>query len=384
MSSTRRLSLIAVAVILIVVALLWLPRSPAPLGENGELQTLDAPPAPIQVSLETTERIAEPKLVDGSSDVDSVVCTDTTIDSVAPETVYPWEAQQPDFPAAIQTLIPSQDPEHKLAVLLLTFSSHYNEQRISIFESALSANPIDPTTLRLIYTKCRDEDIAEWCAQNNIEERLVAADSTNGLTWELIAGRRFLKGDRRNALRALSRAASASSMDSGFTKHVEIMERGLEAAGAGSPGYRLGEAIGLAAAWRMPMSGLLEPCQNFDRDARHWIWVCTNYGQRLEEHGQSEIDVRLGMLLQSRSLRVIGDEQGVAQINAKLAERRARFKDHADREFQSVFFSDDAMVAKFLDAMINGSESAANEVYTEMRDVWRAAQCKPTAMDSEN
>ena len=195
--------------------------------------------------------------------------------------------------------------------------------RVKLLEQAISISPYDPFLVWSAVRICSDSAAFLDCPLGDWEQRLTAVDGQNSESWIRIAANRYALGETDAALEAMRNAATAAETRIYWTETVEMIERGLAAAGSDhSFPERAGMAFGFAAMMLPVYSDYTRMCAQQSPLSAEWAYTCLGYGELAENRGKTEIGVSIGRSIQKLALEALGETDKAADIEHRLQRRR--------------------------------------------------------------
>ena len=195
--------------------------------------------------------------------------------------------------------------------------------RVDLIERAISRNPSDPYLVWSAIRICSDSGASLDCPLGDWEQRLIAVDGQNSESWIRIAANRYAAGETDTALEAMRNAATAPETRIYWTETVEMIERGLAAAGIDQPfPERAGMAFGFAAMMLPVYGDYTRMCVEQSSQSVEWAYTCLGYGELAENQSKTDIGVSIGRSMQELALEALGDMEKAADIEQRLQRRR--------------------------------------------------------------
>lgn len=214
----------------------------------------------------------------------------------------------------------SASAEHLHLAALLESDS---DARVDLLEQAVSNSPSDPSIVWSAVRVCSDSAVSLNCPLSDWEQRLIAVDGQNSESWIRIAANRHAAGDTDAALEAMQHAATAAETRIYWPETVEMIERGLAAAGSEySFPERAGMAFGFAAMMVPRYGDYTRMCVEQSPLSAEWAYTCLRYGELAENQSKTEIGVSIGRSMQKLALEALGEKEKAADIEQKLQRRR--------------------------------------------------------------
>ena len=315
MSLYGRLIAFVAAALLLVIAVLFAVR-PAPTGgdepNETSADTLVSSAPPPAVAPELSEETLRSALKE--------LCVDAIRNDAAdPRKTNLWR----DFPdqrkqQLLDRLSVSPAAEHLVLAAVLDDDS---TSRIGLVERAVWANPHDAFTLWNAVHICSEEREATGCPLRDWEGQLLRVDGQNSESWIRVAANRYELRDVDGALEALKTAAASAETRAYWTETIEMAERGLSVAADLSFQERAMMAFGIAAS-NLPLFGdYVDMCRAQSAVDVEWAYACVSYGRTLENQGRTYNGVLIGLAIQELSLEALGDRDGVADLEQRMAVR---------------------------------------------------------------
>jgi hypothetical protein len=272
---------------------------------------------------------------------------------------------------ARELLLVSRDAEHLAAAALLSRNAR---ERVDDITRALATgrqNVVIAWTAVQICAAAGDVS----CPAQEWEEQLLKLDGQNSEVWIQVAARRLEGGDVRGALDAVQRAASAPASNAYWPDTVELLERGLAAAGGYSFSERTAIAFAVAAANQPDYASYLSLCKAQSEANRAWADACLHYGQVAEVQRRTVLGQTSARTLQIAILEVVADEESIAQVRARG--RQTVVTTAERRRADALIVSGPRPFARYLAKLRESGESAA--VAFMLEDAASLAAPPPTA-----
>jgi hypothetical protein len=254
---------------------------------------------------------------------------------------------------ARERLLVSRDAEHLAAAALLSRNVRY---RVSDITRALATGRQNPAVVWTAVQICAAANDQVPCPAQQWEEQLLKLDGENSEVWIHIAARRLERGDARAALDAMQRAASTPESNAYWPDTVELLERGLAAAGGYSFPERAMLAFGVAAANQPDYASQLKMCKAQSEANRAWADACLRYGETAEGRRKTALGQASARTLQIEVLEVVGDAESIAQVRARG--RRTVATTDERRRADALITSGPRPFARFLAKVRESGESA--------------------------
>lgn len=236
---------------------------------------------------------------------------------------------------------------------------------------ALALAPTDPLVLWQAASFCEPaEQTAAYC-----DDPARIANSTevlekNGAYWAIMAGTRYQRNDRDEALRYLERSVTVPKFDTYFAERLVLLERAIAAAGNLPYRLRVVEAMGVLVAQPTPTFGVFNACRTESPVDDGWLRACTAYANRLARQGETLMAQATG-----RGMRQMLRESalaGAADRSSEEPSERSTRKKVAEELIDGGFLNsklnelvtqwmlvDDGFTAAYVDALIVQGEGAA-------------------------
>lgn len=252
----------------------------------------------------------------------------------------------------------SKNPEHLLMAALLG-TDRRSDARIFAMTETLNIEPNNPLILWNFLSSCERLPDAPICRDQNIENRAIAADSTNGQLWVRIGGIRANRGNMPAALDALKNAAAAPEFNEYWIEHVKLFERGLAAATNAPYRERIIQAISMAAGLITNYNLVFEGCKTQAVESAEWLQLCTRLGERLEHEGQTMVSNGIGQSLQRRMYSISGDEEKQAAAEHRSKLRTKIMRDGQSEDALVLLSRDDKVLAGYISELASYGEIRA-------------------------
>lgn len=215
---------------------------------------------------------------------------------------------------ARERLLASRDAEHLAAAALL---SRNVSERVDDITSAFATGRQNPAIVWQAVRICAAAGNAVPCPAQQWEDQLLKLDGQNSEVWIHVAVRRLDRGDGKGALAALQRAASATETNAYWPDTIELLERGLAAAGGYSFPERASIASSLAAANQPDYASYLSMCKTQSQVDRAWADACLHYGEVAEQQTKTVLGQTSARTLQIAVLEIVGDGESTAGVRAR-------------------------------------------------------------------
>ncbi len=255
--------------------------------------------------------------------------------------------------ARVQLLV-SRDAEHLAAAALLSRNAR---ERVDDITRAFTIGRQNPAIVWTAVLICAAADSQIPCPAREWEDQLLKLDGENSEAWMHVAARRLERGETRAALDALQRAAAAPVSNAYWPDTVELLERGLAAAGGYSFSERAAIAFGVAAANQPDYASYLTVCKAQSQADRAWADACLRYGQAAEVQRKTLLGQTSARSLQIAVLEVVADDEAVARVRARGRESVATTEER--RRADALIMSGPRPFARYLAKLRDSGESAA-------------------------
>lgn len=254
----------------------------------------------------------------------------------------------------------SSSAEHLHLAALLEIDS---TTRVELLERAISQNPNDAFLLWRGIQFCSEEKEAAACDLADWESRLLLVDGQNSESWLRVAANRYKAGETDAALEAMRHAATSAETRIYWTETIEMVERGLAAAGSDYPfPERAGMAFGFAAMMLPSYGDFTTMCKEQSLRSVDWAYTCLRYGELAENQGKTEIGVSIGHSIQKLALEALGELDKAADVEQQLQARRQEWS-NSIRDFnpatERLIFSNPTLFSVYLAAIKAEGELAA-------------------------
>jgi hypothetical protein len=210
-------------------------------------------------------------------------------------------------------LLVSRDAEHLAAAAMMTRNPR---DRVADITRAMAAGSQNAAIVWLAVQICGAANGVVPCPEREWEERLLRLDGENSEAWIHVAARRLGRGESVAAFDAIQRAAAAAETNVYWPETVELVERGLEAAGGYSFSARASTAFGVAAANQPAYKSHVDMCKARSEVDRAWADACLRYGQVAEQRRKTVLGQTSARTLQIAVLEAIGDQEAIARVRA--------------------------------------------------------------------
>jgi len=270
----------------------------------------------------------------------------------------------------------SSSAEHlHLAALLEDDSA----ARIELLDRAISQSPNDAFLLWNAVQICAEEGDATACDSADWERRLLTIDGQNSESWLHIAANRYKAGETGAALDAMRHAATSAETRTYWTETIEMIERGLAAAGSG---YAFPERARMAfdfAAMKLPNYGdFTTMCKEQSSRSADWAYTCLGYGELAENQGKTGMSVSIGRSLQKLALESLGEFEKAAEVEQRQQAHHQEILDSVkdyNPEIERLVFSIPSLFSAYLAAVRSEGEVAALSRIT--KDIERLLEQQP-------
>ncbi len=355
----------AVAIAITLFAYLGLPANeptqsdPERLGDSdGDIVVAPAL-SPEKPSINLSDAFLRSALTElcGSSD------RRLSDDTLSPEEKQARIDEYSELPRkVVDGLSVSSSTEHlHLAALLEDDSA----SRIELLDRAISQSPNDAFLLWRSVQICTEERDATACDLADWERQLLIIDGQNSESWLRVAANRYKAGETDAALEAMRHAATAAETRIYWTETIEMIERGLAAAGSDYPfPERAVIAIGFAASNLPHYVDYVTMCKEQSALNVNWAYTCLGYGELAENQGKTEIGVAIGRSIQKLALEALGELDKAAELEQRLqARRQERLDSIGDYNpvTERLIFSNPTLFWAFLAAVRSEGELAARD-----------------------
>ncbi len=254
----------------------------------------------------------------------------------------------------------SPSTEHLHVAALLERDS---TRRFELLDRAIRQSPNDAFLLWRAVQICSEESDTAACDLPDWERKLLSADSQNSESWLRVAANRYKQGETEAALDAMRHAATAAETRIYWTETVEIIERGLAAAGSGHTFFE-------RASWAFSFSAMNIPryadsttmCMQQSSLSADWAYTCLGYGELAENQSKTEIGASIGRSIQKMALEALGEPEKAAVVELRRQTRRQEiFNSVGDHQAVTewLFFSNPTLFYSYLAAIRSHGEIAA-------------------------
>ena len=200
--------------------------------------------------------------------------------------------------------------------------------RIELIDRAISHNPSDSFLVWSAVQICYESGDSVDCRSRGWDQRLVAIDGQNSESWLRVAANRYKAGETDSALEAMRRAATAAETRIYWTERIEMLVRGLAAAGSDfSFPERAGMALGLAAMALPRYGDFTTMCEEQSAQNVDWAYACLRYGELAENQGKTEIGVAIALAIQKLALEALGELDKATEVGQRIEARRQQRMD---------------------------------------------------------
>jgi hypothetical protein len=253
-----------------------------------------------------------------------------------------------------ERLLVSRDAEHLAAAALVSRNVRY---RVADITKAVTMGPQNAVVAWTAVQICAAANELLPCPAQQWEEQLLKLDGQNSEVWIRVAARRLERGDATGALDAMQRAASAPESNAYWPDTVELVERGLAAAGGYSFSERAALAFGIAAANQPDYASQLKMCKAQSEANRAWADACLRYGETAEVQRKTALGQTSARTLQIEVLEVVGDDESIARVRARGRRTVATIDER--RRADALIMSGPRPFARYLAKIRESGESAA-------------------------
>ena len=267
-------------VFFVVVALLLLAHF-IEQREDGRV----AAPAPVFADAPHTEAAAPPQAEFSAAELRSAlteVCSTNDRESVDENWTQEEIRAQVDAFNELKRSLSDSLSESAVAEHLhvAALFEHDSVRRVEFLEKAISSSQSDPFLVWSAVRMCSDSAVSLDCPVDDWEQRLIAVDGQNSETWVRIAANDYAAGEIDAALEAMQHAATSAETRIYWTESVEMIERGLAAAGGRYPfSERAGMAFGFAATLLPAYGDYTRMCVEQAPRSAEWAYTCLGYGE---------------------------------------------------------------------------------------------------------
>jgi hypothetical protein len=250
-------------------------------------------------------------------------------------------------------LLVSRDAEHLAAAAMMTRN---DRERVSDITNAMAIGSDNAAIAWLAVHSCAAASSRVPCPERDWEEQLLKLDGENSEAWIHVAVRRLERGDDGAAFDAMQRAASAAETNVYWPETVELVERGLAAAGGFSFSERVELAFGVAAANQPNYKSYVDMCKARSEVDPAWADACLHYGAAAEQRRKTVLGETSARTLQIAVLEAIGAAEAIAEVRARVPAG----VDTADRRrADALIASGPRPFARYLAKVRESGESAA-------------------------
>ena len=235
--------------------------------------------------------------------------------------------------------------------------------QVELLDRAISRSPSDAFLAWTAVRICSDSTVDQDCPLQDWEQHLIAVDGQNSETWMRIAANRYAAGETDAALEAMRLASTAAETRVYWTEAVEMIERGLAAAGSEYPfPERASMAFGVAGIMFPNYGDFTRMCREQSSRSSEWGYACLGYGELAESQSMTELGVSVGLSIQKLALEALGEMDQAADVEQRLEDRRQERSNlgiaHAQL-IQQLTVSNPTLFSAFLAAIRSEGEAAA-------------------------
>ena len=267
-------------------------------------------------------------------------------------------------------------------------SAKHSARQIALISRALDADPGNPLHLWGAVQICMTAS-AEWnenrtdCPLEAWQARLLEADPQNREVWAYAAVNLLAAGNESGALKAMQKAGALTESRVYWPETVEMLERGL-AAGTDWPFMgRATEAIGVAGRNLFNELRPMGLCRDQSELSQDWAYACLAYGRQDELNPPVELARLPAIAIQQYALTALGDEEGLAKLNARWRQQRERrseiYEEIGSRIVAAV--ANPTLFARYLQLVRERGEIEAQIAFDREAQAWvqrhQGAECIP-------
>ncbi len=254
------------------------------------------------------------------------------------------------------------------------FSLRNVSERVDDITSAFATGRQNPAIVWMAVRICAAAGDAVPCPAQQWEDQLLKLDGQNSEVWIHVAARRLERGDGKGALAALQRASSATETNAYWPDTIELLERGLAAAGGYSFPERASIAGSLAATNQPDYASYLSMCKTQSQVDRAWADACLHYGDVAELQSKTVLAQTSARSLQIAVLEIVGDDASFPQVRARGRDTAATTDER--RRADALINSSPRLFARYLAKVRESGESAA--VAYMLEEVLKEADSLPS------
>lgn len=267
-------------------------------------------------------------------------------------------------------------------------SAKHSARQIALISRALDADPGNPLHIWGAVQICMTAS-AEWnenrtdCPLEVWQARLLKADPQNREVWAYAAVNLLAAGKESGALKAMQKAGALTESRVFWPETVEMLERGL-AAGTDWPFMgRATEAIGVAGRNLFNELRPMGLCRDQSEVSQDWAYACLAYGRQNELNPPSELARSPAIAIQQYALTALGNEEGLAQLNARWRQQQQRRYEVAQAigERATAPFVNPTLFARYLQLVRERGEAEAQIALDREAQAWvqrhQGAECIP-------
>ena len=329
------------------------------LRHDGARRSAEQTPPASRVTTREGRQPAERAAAAARPDHDTIEpafeCPDMTVDEDAvftPEWLVLDPAERGHF---IGRLALSDDPDHRLAAVLMThIDRHSPAEQVEAIAGILARHPDHALAFWNLVVMCGRALEHASCGDAALSARAERIDKENSEVWALIAVYRDRRGDDRGAVAAMQRAIGSASTTVYYAEHIQLFERAYAAASDYGQSQRLLQAIGEHAALPMQHGQVFHACKRLAGRDLLWRRMCFDHAQLLESRARAVGTEQFGLAMQEQIAMLDGDEDKAGELRERI-KSLARLSPHDDAG--TIF--DDQVNARYLEELSVHGERAA-------------------------
>jgi len=261
-------------------------------------------------------------------------------------------------------------------------------RQVALISRALDADPDNPLHLWGAVQICMAAS-AEWnenrtdCPLAEWQARLLEADPQNREVWAYASVNLLAAGNESGALEAMQKAGALTESRVYWPETVEMLERALQAVTDWPFMARTTEAFGVASRSLLNELRPMGLCRDKSEVSREWAYACLDYGQQAELDPPMERVRQAAIAIQQYALTALGDEEQLAQLNARWLRQKQRRLEVAQAIGGRVVaaFVNPTLFARYLQLVREQGEFDAQIAFDREAQAWvkrhQGAECIP-------
>lgn len=276
-----------------------------------------------------------------------------------------YELQEQEF---LERLRESDDPNAQLLSIIGARYGRLGTAEIESIAALAQRYPANGFILAEMITACFSDLDHEACSDQNLTN-IISQQTGNAAVWGELAMLRAQREDVFGAARALDQAALSSEFDNYFSLQIALLRNAAERddpladMNTVTRSFRYADtSIGHAIDYP-PSSFCAEQSGANPQIAQS----CLEYGKYAEEQSDTYIGRMIGLSIQEVTFAAIGNQDGVAQVQAILnADQERRFAiTKRSNSATGLATYDDSLAAYWVENLINLGEIEAHRLLHE-------------------